>query len=148
MTAHLWGRQVDLIEKDPVAMAQRLHQSALFECKGKAALCHLCRSLSSCHALRKPCPLLPAQSNPHQQLHAQHFSCTQELQRASCSRLGGTYGAKAESQTHNQRDSFQDWQSLPVIGHAPYQGSLILRLCLPESICEALHPFACALCVR
>ena len=45
-------------------LAQRLHQRALLESKGKAALCHARCSLCRGYALMKPRPLLPALTRP------------------------------------------------------------------------------------
>ena len=60
--ANLRGRKVDLIQEDPVAIAERLHQSALLEGKGKAAFGYLGSALCSSQILPESRPLFSAEN--------------------------------------------------------------------------------------
>ncbi len=59
--ANLRGRKVDLIQQDPVAVAEGLHQSALLKGKGKATFSYLGSALSGGQILPESCPLFSAE---------------------------------------------------------------------------------------
>ena len=60
---HLCRGQIDLIQEEPPALPDGLHQGPLHKGKGKALLSHHAGLLSSCHITSKPLPLNPTQTH-------------------------------------------------------------------------------------